>query len=276
MRRAKNSAAPWALRHAAAADQDAWLALLHAAALPPASLDSATTWLAVRGADLLACASVERHATSCYLRSVAVDARQRGAGLGTRLCEQALASAARAGAEEAWLMTTDAEGFFARRGFVPVAREEAPPWLRAHGHLIADCPSSATLMRRAPASPGHLFVYGTLRRGQAGAAAQRLAGAARWLGPARLPGRVQDLGDFPAARDPSTPDQGVDGEIYALPADPARRAALLAELDAYERTGPQPAAPLPFERRQRLARLATGPVLDCAVYLWIGPLPRPG
>lgn len=243
--------------------------LLRAAGLPEPGAPASETWVVVADHTLLACASYEQQGVSAYLRSLAVQPHARSRGHGVRLVEQLLARSALAGVEDAWLLTTTAEAFFARRGFVRVSRDEAPEWLRRHEHYASVCPSSAALMRRAPASPDHLFVYGTLRRG-GGPAAQVLARTARRLGPATMPGRVRNLKAFPAAQDPRQPQEAVRGEVYALPRDAARRAALFTLLDAYERAGPDSAAPLPFARRHRLVRLDSGPVLTCAVYLWTG------
>lgn len=80
-----------------------------------------------------------------------------------------------------------------------------------------------------------LFVYGTLRRAAAAASLgrdmrARLEADAVWLGLARMPGCLFDLGDYPAMRAPEAPGDVVRGELYRL-ADPA---AAFRWLDPYE------------------------------------------
>lgn len=78
-----------------------------------------------------------------------------------------------------------------------------------------------------------LFVYGTLRRGSRHPLALRLHAAARFLGPARMPGRLYRRGTYPIAVY-AHPGRGyVEGELWELGG--ARR--LLAELDRYEGCG---------------------------------------
>ncbi len=264
-------------RPARAEDLPAVAALIASVGLPEAGLDAllGAMTLAEEDGSVLGCAAVEEHGAAAYLRALAVARDARCTGLGGRLAEEALARAAGAGAAEAWLMTEMATEFFARRGFAPQPRAEAPPWLRGHEHFRSRCAASASVMRRAPASPSRLFVYGTLRRGGAAAMARTLAATGVWLGPAQMAGCLHDLGDFPAATDPQSPTDFFDGEVFALPAAPAARAALLAALDHYERSSPAGASGLPFARRHRRARLAEGGAVDCAIYLWQGP-PPPG
>lgn len=58
------------------------------------------------------------------IRSVAVDASQRGQGLGLRLARFALEQAAAAGAEQAWLFSRRSGPFWQRLGFEPADRGE--------------------------------------------------------------------------------------------------------------------------------------------------------
>lgn len=72
-----------------------------------------------------------------------------------------------------------------------------------------------------------LFVYGSLRRG-AGAHG-RLRPVAQCLGEASIPGRLYDLGPYPAALPARRPGERVHGELYRL-----TWPAALAALDRYE------------------------------------------
>lgn len=89
-----------------------------------------------------------------------------------------------------------------------------------------------------------LFVYGTLRRGAPMHAL--IEGRVRRLGSAHAPGRLFDLGAFPALVEPESPDDRVRGELYDF--DASEQEAVLDVLDRYE-----------GERFQREAALVEGP-----------------
>jgi gamma-glutamylcyclotransferase (GGCT)/AIG2-like uncharacterized protein YtfP len=110
---------------------------------------------------------------------------------------------------------------------------------------------------RAPA----LFVYGTLKRGSRNPWARRLWSAAAFLGKAVLPGRLYDLGAFPALVETGEEDAVVHGELAGLPGP-----ELLRDLDAYE--GAQ------YERVLRRVRLEDGTEHEAWVYVWRAPLGR--
>src|SRR3954447_3198108 len=100
------------------------------------------------GGGVLAAAAVERYGAAVLLRSVVVAPPARGRGLGARVVEQRLAAAARAGASDAYLLTTTAEPFFTRLGFSATTREAVPAEVRGSGEFTSLCPASATVMHR--------------------------------------------------------------------------------------------------------------------------------
>ncbi|MBX7103047.1 MAG: gamma-glutamylcyclotransferase [Gemmataceae bacterium] len=107
----------------------------------------------------------------------------------------------------------------------------------------------------------HLFVYGTLLSGVANPAMAALMSRMQYLGPANLPGRLHDLGPYPAVvPDPDCPDH-VRGELYALPRDPS----LLALLDQYEGFFPDRPAQSLFRR----VRVGVARTDDRAVHAWV-------
>jgi gamma-glutamylcyclotransferase (GGCT)/AIG2-like uncharacterized protein YtfP len=108
----------------------------------------------------------------------------------------------------------------------------------------------------------YLFVYGTLRKGDA--RAHRLLGAARFVSKGTVSGRLYDLGDYPGLR--KTPRGGarVGGEVYELAGpDPERR---LAILDRYE--GAE------FRRARVVVRLRDGRVHRAWAYVLANQPPK--
>jgi gamma-glutamylcyclotransferase (GGCT)/AIG2-like uncharacterized protein YtfP len=87
-----------------------------------------------------------------------------------------------------------------------------------------------------------LFVYGTLRRRCRHPMAVWLAGRATFLGEARTPGQLHDLGRFPGATPAESPGDWIFGDLYDLGPNPDT----WAELDLYE-NGESP-SPAYFER----------------------------
>jgi len=82
------------------------------------------------------------------LRSIVISGRERGHGYGRTLVRGLLAEAAKLGLKDAWLLTDTAAPFFAALGFMPCARETAPPQIAATRQFAELCPASAKLMRR--------------------------------------------------------------------------------------------------------------------------------
>jgi len=102
-----------------------------------------------------------------------------------------------------------------------------------------------------------LFVYGTLRRGSNNKFARLLEDRAQFLGAARVPGRLYDLGPYPGAVASNQPDDRVHGELHRL-TDPQ----LLPLLDDYE--GAE------FERASVAAQTENGERVECWIYWYRG------
>jgi N-acetylglutamate synthase-like GNAT family acetyltransferase len=98
------------------------------------------------GHTLVGAAGVEVLGETGLLRSVAVEEAQRGTGLGKRLVEAAEEHAREAGVRELYLLTTDAEDFFASQGYRSVTRDQAPAAIKATAQFSELCPSSSSLM----------------------------------------------------------------------------------------------------------------------------------
>ena len=100
----------------------------------------------------------------------------------------------------------------------------------------------------------HVFVYGTLRRGEANDI-NRLQPTPRLLGPARIRGALYDLGPYPGV---ILGGEGwVQGEVYAIAPELER------QLDVIEEVAPVPSGE--YIRRHLDVEVA-GQALHCLVY----------
>ncbi len=131
-------------------ERDAVVTLLQKAGLPTDDLptDLSGFLLAWDGDDLIGVAGLERHASVGLLRSVAVDPARRNMGIATQLVERLLATADATHLQAIYLITTTAEGFFSRYGFVAISRHEVPDAIRQTRQFSGLCPTSALVMKR--------------------------------------------------------------------------------------------------------------------------------
>lgn len=132
-------APPWA----------AFEAALRAAGLPTDDLaDAGQCFFSF--ADGAAFGGFAQDGPTVLLRSIVVAPDRRGQGLGGAVLAAIMAEARRQGAEAAWLLTTNAKGYFARHEFTEVDRGSAPPAIAASSQFTGLCPASAVLMCRKP------------------------------------------------------------------------------------------------------------------------------
>jgi amino-acid N-acetyltransferase len=104
--------------------------------------------------ELLGIVGLELYDEVALLRSLAVAAAHRGAGLGSRLVAHAERHAQDHGIKSLYLLTTTAESFFLRRGYVKIPREEAPPAIMDTKEFAGICPlSSAFMVKRLWSQP---------------------------------------------------------------------------------------------------------------------------
>lgn len=139
------------LRAATSGDCAAVRTLLRACDLPVAGVDEAAMERFVvveRDGAIIGVAGLEIYGRDALLRSVAVSAEARTAGLGSALTEQVLAQAPVLGVQRVYLLTTTAESFFARRGFAAADRAGVSAEMQASVEFREACPASAALMLR--------------------------------------------------------------------------------------------------------------------------------
>jgi amino-acid N-acetyltransferase len=98
------------------------------------------------GGRIVGCGGAEAYPFAALLRSIAVDPEYQHIGLGRRIVRELLDRLASRGLREFYLLTT-AEGFFKKRGFKPIDRDEIHPQLLASAELQGACPESAVCMR---------------------------------------------------------------------------------------------------------------------------------
>ena len=125
--------------------------LVAAAGLPTSDLDaSPARWLGVwRDGALAGVVATEPYGAEAVLRSLAVGAAARGAGLGAALVAAAEAQARRLGARRLALLTTTAAPFFERLGYAPAERAALSDPVRASSQFAGTCPDSAACLAKA-------------------------------------------------------------------------------------------------------------------------------
>lgn len=129
-------------------DWPALATLLAAANLP---LDGAQDHLAdfvlaVRDAELIGTAALEKYGDYGLLRSVAVIASEHGRGLGAALTQQLIDRARRDHLRGVVLLTTTAPDYFPRFGFARIDRADVPLPVQSSLEFQSACPQSAVVM----------------------------------------------------------------------------------------------------------------------------------
>lgn len=137
------------IRPAAEHDRADVEALLQEAGLPLAGVEEwySRFWVLRRDDELLGAIGSEVHGDHVLLRSAVVAPQYRGFGFGEALARKVLEQARQEDMDAVYLLTTTAESYFPRLGFVAIDRAEAPAALGASAEMQGACPASATLMR---------------------------------------------------------------------------------------------------------------------------------
>lgn len=140
---------PVRLRPAEPGDFPAVVRLLEGAGLPLGGLapSLADFIVAVGGAGVVGAVGLEIYGSLALLRSAVVAEGARDSGVGAALVGQLLGHARSRGVEQVYLLTTTAEDWFPRFGFVRVARDTVPLALHASAEFQGACPDSAIAMR---------------------------------------------------------------------------------------------------------------------------------
>jgi len=140
------------LRRASASDWQSLRQLLIDAGLPiedigPTMLNDFL--IAETGGSIVGVVGLQKFEKIGLLRSLVVAERARRSGLGGLLLGALEEDARTSGINQLWLLTIDADGFFARQGFEMTPREQAPVSIRQTEEFRGLCPDDAHLMSKS-------------------------------------------------------------------------------------------------------------------------------
>jgi amino-acid N-acetyltransferase len=142
----------WTLRAAVPRDLDAVREMLRKADLPAEGLEDRFPGgyaVAEAGGKVVGAAGVEVYGEHGLFRSLVVDPAWRGQGIGNALTLRLVERSGELRLRAVYLLTTTAEEYLAKLGFVRVERNTVPDGIRASGEFAGVCPASAVCMRRS-------------------------------------------------------------------------------------------------------------------------------
>ena len=134
--------------HRSSASRPEIHAFLERNGLPEAGLAEHATDLLVARHDgrPVGTSALEVYGPEALLRSVAVEERLRGTGLGDRLTRAAVDAARARGVERVFLLTETAAAFFPKFGFADIDRADVPESIRRTVEFASVCPVSSRVM----------------------------------------------------------------------------------------------------------------------------------
>lgn len=137
-------------RSAAAGDLGAIVQLLEENALPSADIGEhlQNVLVALDDGAITGVVGAEYSGSDALLRSLAVQPAFRGRGLGIALTHAILSVMKERGVQRVALLTTTAEGFFRKQGFLSVPKGRIPDFVKASKEFRFYCPSTAVCMVR--------------------------------------------------------------------------------------------------------------------------------
>lgn len=147
-----NASANLTLRPATAADAEAIHDLLVRNGLPTGDLATSRAQFIVAcdGERVIGTGAIEPFGSAALLRSVAVQAKWRGSGVGRLIVAELERRARAAGIGELILLTLTARDFFERLGYSVKDRIEVPAPVLTSAEFRSLCPASAVCMGKMP------------------------------------------------------------------------------------------------------------------------------
>lgn len=91
---------------------------------------------------------LEIHGEYGLLRSMVVDRPFRNHQVASKLVQTLEEYAKKKGLKEVYLLTLTAAGYFEKKGYSPVLRNEAPEVLQSTSEFTHSCPATAQMMKR--------------------------------------------------------------------------------------------------------------------------------
>jgi amino-acid N-acetyltransferase len=129
----------------------AFRSLLNSSNLPSDDLDFKKDLLIgyYENNQLVGTGGLEVYGQYALLRSLSVKFGIRGRSVGSTITDYLLNEAKSRGLESIYLLTETAHGFFLKKGFKDVPRDEVPSEVKASSEFAHVCPTSAAVMMLA-------------------------------------------------------------------------------------------------------------------------------
>jgi len=123
-------------------------ALLKSSNLPADDLDFRKDLLVgyYEGNSLVGTGGLEVYGPYALLRSLSVKFGIRGKAVGTTIMEYLLDEAKKRGLKAIYLLTETAHGFFLKKGFTDIRRDDVPEEVKSSSEFSHVCPTSAAVM----------------------------------------------------------------------------------------------------------------------------------
>ena len=136
------------VRNAGPEDLEMVTAFLTAAGLPAAGVAEhlGSFLIAEKGKECVGVGGLEIYGDVALLRSLAVRQQERHSGIGATLLEQLMTNAHSRGVIRLVLLTTTAEHYFVRKGFVRIDRSTLSGPITGSKEFTGACPSTAVCM----------------------------------------------------------------------------------------------------------------------------------
>ncbi len=140
-----------AIRKARTSDLNSILSLLQSESLPSKGVPEhlGNFLVATQGETIIGTIGLELYGETALLRSAVVAASHRDKGVGRLLYDRILRDAKESGVKRLVLLTTSAEGYFRRRGFVRTERATLAGPVTTSSEFTETCPASAICMELA-------------------------------------------------------------------------------------------------------------------------------
>jgi N-acetylglutamate synthase-like GNAT family acetyltransferase len=117
--------------------------------LPTEDIDfkKSTFWIIRDGKQIIACVGLEQYKPFGLVRSLGVNKEYRNLGLAIQLHNEVLQYARSWGMHSLYLLTTTADKFFEKQGWIFYARTAVPEVLKQTAEFTNICPNSAVCMK---------------------------------------------------------------------------------------------------------------------------------